>query len=87
MFYIDLILSFILFVWGILTLLLKSFRPNPWLAALSVLFFPVAVIGYYVPDLNLTLFGTIGLVDVLLFPAVKILLILSLLRVFRGERR
>lgn len=87
MFYLDLILSFILFVSGILTLVLKSFRPNPWLAALSLIFFPVAVVGYYAPDLNVALFGTISLLDALLFPAVKIFLVLAFLRVFRGERQ
>jgi hypothetical protein len=87
MLYIDLILSFILFVMGLLSIFLRTFKPNPWLAALSLLFFPIAVIGYYFPDMNRTLFGTVRVLDVLLFPVVKILLLVSLFSFVLGEKR
>jgi hypothetical protein len=87
MFYIDLILSFILFVMGLISIFLRTFRPNPWIAAVSLLFFPIAVVSYYFPELNRTLFGTVRVLDVLLFPVVKIFLLISLFRFILGEKR
>ena len=87
MFYIDLILSFGLFIMGLLVIFLKSFRPNPWIAALSLLFFPIAVVSYYLEDLNRTVFSNIQILDLLVYPLVKIIILLSLIRVIIKEKR
>ncbi|MBA7618161.1 hypothetical protein ES703_25482 [subsurface metagenome] len=87
MLYIDLILSFILFVMSILSLILKMFKPNIWIITLSLLFFPFAVFTYYFPDMNIVVFGSITILDILIYPFVKILIILSLLRFVAGVRK
>ncbi|KPJ89262.1 MAG: hypothetical protein AMS17_02600 [Spirochaetes bacterium DG_61] len=87
MFYFDLILSFSLFVMGLLVIFLKSFRPNPWIVGLSLLFFPIAVISYYLGELNRTLFGSIRVLDLLVYPLVKIIILLSLIQVIIKEKR
>ena len=77
MLYIDLLLSFILFVMGLLSLTLKKYTKNVWIILLSLLFFPVSIITSYFPEINVTLFGDITLTHILLFPGVKILILLS----------
>jgi hypothetical protein len=85
--YIDLILSFILFVMGILSFFVTIFRANLWVQIASLLFFPIALIAYYFPDLNITLMGNIPLVDFLLYPFVKILILLAFFRYISAEKK
>ncbi len=86
MLYIDLILSLTLFIMGILSIVLKSFRPNPWVVALSLLFFPIAVVTYYFPDMNLIIFGNVAILDILIYPFAKVLVILTLVRFMRQKK-
>ena len=80
MLYIDLFLSFVLFIVGILSLAIKKFRTNIWIIMLSLIFYPVAVITYYFPDLNRIIFGNISILDAVVYPFVKILIILSMIQ-------
>lgn len=80
MLYIDLFLSFVLFIVGILSLTIKKFRTNVWVIILSLIFYPVAVITYYFPDLNRIIFGNISILDAVVYPFVKILIILSMIQ-------
>ena len=80
MLYIDLFLSFVLFIVGILSLAIKKFRTNIWIIILSLTFYPVAVITYYFPDLNRVIFGNISILDAVVYPFVKILIILSMIQ-------
>ena len=41
--YIDLILSFVLFVMGVLFIIRKRFRSNLWVVVLALLFFPISL--------------------------------------------
>lgn len=80
MLYIDLFLSFVLFIVGILSLTIKKFRTNVWIIILSLIFYPVAVITYYFPDLNRIIFGNISILDAVVYPFVKILIILAMIQ-------
>lgn len=80
MLYIDLFLSFVLFIVGILSLTIKKFRTNVWVIILSLIFYPVAVITYYFPDLNRIIFGNISILDAVVYPFVKILIILAMIQ-------
>lgn len=80
MLYIDLFLSFVLFIVGILSLAIKKFRTNVWVIILSLIFYPVAVITYYFPDLNRIIFGNISILDAVVYPFVKILIILAMIQ-------
>ncbi len=77
MHYIDLLFSFTLFVIGILTLCLKRFKTNIWLVSICSLLFPVAIVTYYLPELDPVLInsstGGISLLTVIVYPVVKIL--------------
>jgi len=86
MLYIDLLLSFVVFVMGLLSLFLKRFKINRWVIVLSLLFLPVSVVNYYLPEIDVKVFGEITITNLILYPFVKILLVLALLRfIFRGE--
>ena len=80
MLYIDLFLSFVLFIVGILSLAIKKFRTNIWIIILSLIFYPVAVITYYFPDLNRIIFWNIYILDAVVYPFVKILIILAMIQ-------
>jgi len=85
MLYIDLLLSFVVFVMGLLSLFLKRFKINRWVIVLSLLFLPVSVVNYYLPEIDVKVFGEITITNLILYPFVKILLVLALLRfIFRG---
>ena len=86
MLYIDLILSLILFIMGFLSIVLKSFKPNPWIVALSLIFFPIAVVTYYFPDMNFSIFGNITILDILIYPFAKVLVILTLVWFIRQTK-
>ena len=88
MHYIDLLLSFILFAIGILTLCLKSYKKNIFLISVCLLFFPIAIITYYFPEANITIFGNIPILDVVLYPLVKIVILLVILQyIFEMRKR
>ena len=73
MHYIDLLLSFILFVIAILTLCLKRFKKNVVLAAVSLIFLPIAVIMYYFPETDRTIFQNVSLLQIVVYPLIKLL--------------
>lgn len=78
MLYIDLFLSFVLFVLGILSLVSSRFRTNPWVSILALTFLPLSVFNYYFPSYDLLLFKEISVRDFILYPLVKLLIILAL---------
>jgi hypothetical protein len=91
MHYIDLLFSFALFVIGILTLCLKRFKTNIWLISICFLLFPVAIVTYYLPELDPVLIrgetGGITLLSVIVYPVVKILsLVIVIHHVLRMKR-
>lgn len=91
MHYIDLLFSFTLFVIGILTLCLKRFKANIWLASICLLLFPVAIVTYYLPELDPVLISgktrEISLLTVIVYPVVKVLSLVIVIRhLFRMKR-
>jgi len=80
MLYIDLILSFILFAMGIILIIRKRLRSNRWLIVLAFLFFPVALVTYYFPELDLIVFGNTSIVKIVIYPFIKIIILLAFVR-------
>ena len=78
--YIDLILSFVLFVMGVLFIIRKRFRSNLWVVVLALLFFPISLITYYFPHFDIVLFEEITILQVLLYPFIKLVILLALAR-------
>ncbi len=78
--YIDLLLSFILFIMGILFIIRRRFKSNLWVVVLALLFFPISLITYYFPHLDVVLFGEITILQVLLYPFIKLVILLALAR-------
>ena len=91
MHYIDLLFSFALFTVGVLTLCLKRFRTNIWLVSICLLLFPVAIVTYYLPELDPVLFqgdrGGVTLIAVFVYPIVKILSLVVVIRHFLSVKR
>jgi hypothetical protein len=87
MHYIDLLLSFILFVIGILTLLIKRYRTNIWIVFISLIFFPVAIVTYYFPEIDPVIFGEITLLTFIVYPLVKVLILVVILRYISENRK
>jgi len=87
MLYIDLLLSFILFVLGIISLIIKRFRRNIWIIVLSLLLFPLTIVNYYFPQIDRVLFGNITVMNIIIYPFVKILIILALISFIVEKRR
>ena len=75
MHYIDLLLSFTLFVIGILSLCLKRFKKNVALASVCLIFFPLAIITYYFPDTDIMVFQNISILQIAIYPFVKLLIL------------
>ena len=84
--YIDLLLSFILFVMGILFIVRRRFKTNLWVVVLALLFFPISLITYYFPHLDVTLFGEVTFVQLLLYPFMKLVILLALARAIWDSR-
>jgi hypothetical protein len=80
MLYIDLILSFILFAMGIILIIKKRLRSNRWLIVLAFLFFPVALVTYYFPELDLIVFGNTSIVKIVIYPFIKVIILLAFVR-------
>jgi hypothetical protein len=80
MLYIDLILSFILFAMGIILIIRKRLRSNRWLIVLAFLFFPVALVTYYFPELDLIVFGNTSIVKIVIYPLIKVIILLAFVR-------
>ena len=78
--YIDLLLSFILFIMGILFIVRRRFKTNVWVVVLALLFFPISLITYYFPHLDVALFGEITILQILLYPFLKLVILLALAR-------
>ena len=87
MHYVDLLFSFVLFCFGFLSFVIKRFKPNFWVKVLALIFFPVSVFSNYFPALNATVFEKITLFDIVLFPFIKLLILLALVSyIARGKR-
>lgn len=84
--YIDLLLSFILFVMGVLFIIRNKMRMNRWIIALSLLFFPAALITYYFPEVNRDVVGDISVLQIVMYPLMKIIILLSLFRYIRYSK-
>ena len=78
MHYVDLALSFILSVLGVLSLVMKRFKTSVWVSILSLVLFPAAVYSYYLPQFDRILFGKISIQDVIMYPLVKVLMVFAL---------
>jgi hypothetical protein len=77
--YIDLILSFSLFAMGVLFIVRRRLGSNLWIVILALFFFPIALFSYYFPHLDVPLFGETTLLKVLIYPFIKVLLLLALI--------
>jgi len=86
MLYIDLFLSFVLFVLGIVSLISPRFRTNIWVSILALIFLPLSIFNYYFPMYDLFLFRKISVRDFILYPLVKLLIILALFRFIKKIR-
>lgn len=87
MHYIDLLVSFILFVVGVLALCLKRFRIRIWIVLLSLIFFPVSVVTYYFPEIDPVVFNDISLLTIIVYPLAKILILVAILHYISENRR
>jgi len=85
--YIDLILSFILFAMGVLFIVRKRLRSNIWVIVLALLFFPIALVTYYFPHLDMVLFGETTILKMLVYPFIKIIILLALARSMWNYRK
>ncbi|MGQ9615984.1 MAG: hypothetical protein ACUVWJ_06225 [Spirochaetota bacterium] len=83
MHYIDLLLSFILFAMGIFFIIRNRMRMNRWIILLALLFFPVTLINYYFPELDRNVYKDISLLQIIVYPLMKLIILLSLFRYFR----
>jgi len=84
--YLDLALSSVLFVLGVLSLVLRRLKTNLWISALALLLLPIAVYSYYFTDYDRLLFGKITVQTVLRFPFVKVLLVFALAESISSKR-
>ena len=87
MLYIDLSISLLLFVAGIIYIIRKRYRKNVWIIILAFIFYPISIFMYYFPGINMTLFGSITVRDVVIFPVVKLLIILALVSYMVFEKK
>ena len=87
MLYIDLSISLLLFMAGIIYIIRKRYRKNVWIIILAFIFYPISIFMYYFPDINMTLFGSITVRDVVIFPVVKLLIILALVSYMVFEKK
>jgi len=78
--FIDLLLSFILFATAVAFIIRRKLRENVWIIILALLFFPISLIRSYFPEMDVILFGKISVVDVIVFPFVKLILLFAILR-------
>jgi uncharacterized membrane protein (DUF485 family) len=65
---------------GILFIFRKRFRTNLWVVVLSLLFFPISLITYYFPHLDVELFGEVTILQVMIYPFIKLVILLALAR-------
>ena len=75
MHYIDLLLSFTLFVVGILTLCLKRFKKKVFLVSVCLIFFPIAVVTYYFPETDRIILQNVSILQIIVYPIVKLLIL------------
>ena len=75
MHYIDLLLSFTLFVVGILTLCLKRFKKKVFLVSICLIFFPIAVVTYYFPETDRMILQNVSILQIIVYPIVKLLIL------------
>jgi hypothetical protein len=78
MHYVDLALSFVLAILGVLSFVLRRLKTNVWISVLSLILFPAAVYSYYFPQFDRVLFGRISIQDVIMYPVVKVLIVFAL---------
>jgi hypothetical protein len=84
---IDLALSFILFALGALLIIRGKARENLWVVLLALVSFPIALYTYYFPETRIALFGSFTLLQLLMYPFMKVLILLSLIRYIQLTRR
>ncbi|MFW6181132.1 MAG: hypothetical protein ACOC8N_05230 [Spirochaetota bacterium] len=77
---IDLILSFILFALGGVLVYRRKARENAWIILLALFLFPVTLYTYYFPEARVFLLGDFTLLQALLYPVVKLFMLLALVR-------
>ena len=87
MLYIDLSLSLLLFVTGIVYIMKKQVKKNVWIIVLAFIFYPVSILMYFFPDINMTLFGSITLREIVIYPFVKLLIIFAVISFLIAEKR
>jgi membrane protein insertase Oxa1/YidC/SpoIIIJ len=87
MHYIDLLLSFVLFVVAILTLSLKRFKKNVVLVSVCLLFFPIAIVMYYFPETDRTIFQNVSLLQIVVYPLIKLLFLFIILHYIFETRK
>ncbi len=87
MLYIDISISLLLFVTGIIYIIRKRYRKNVWIIILALIFYPISIFMYFFPDINMTLFGSITVRDVVIYPFVKLLIIFALVSYLTVEKK
>jgi hypothetical protein len=87
MLYIDMSISLLLFVVGLIYILKKQIKKNVWIIILAFLFYPVSIFMYFFPDINMTLFGSITLREIVIYPFVKLLIIFAMISFLVAEKK
>jgi len=72
---------------GFLSIIHRKLRINIWIIVLSLLFFPISLVTYYFPDLNTVLFKNTSLLEIIIYPFVKIVLLLALIRYIQLSKK
>jgi hypothetical protein len=65
---------------GVLFIIRRRFRSNLWVVVLALVFFPISLITYYFPQFDIVLFEEITILQVLLYPFIKLVILLALAR-------
>ncbi len=84
MLYIDLIISLFLFIIAIVFLFNGRYRKNVFLIILAIIFFPLSIFSYYLPKYNIEISGGINIFMVIIYPVIKILIILLLINYLKA---
>jgi len=72
---------------GVLFIVRKRLRSNIWVIVLALLFFPIALVTYYFPHLDMVLFGETTILKMLVYPFIKIIILLALARSMWNYRK
>ncbi len=80
MLYIDLLLSLILFIAGIVLLSTGRHRKNIYVIFLSLIFFPLSIFSYYLKGYNVKIFDDITVLKFITYIFIKVMIILVLVK-------